>query len=517
MQNEHTTWKVASFRQFLIGASLVYLLLPNLLFLLGWVRSYVALPLAVLLVGAVYWVCRKNKEEQYGRQNAETFSVTDGILLCLILAVLYVVTDLVGFHANTIQDPDFTYRNAIYATLVCEDWPIYSPRGEYFIYYHAFWLPPALLTKLCGGFLSPHTALFWWSYIGLALAGCLFYTTLRKSTVFFGAILLGTFSLSYTASVLASLYDPNHEMVVLHGQNLFYLTNFCFNQLRCTFNHAIPGLLFMALVLCKGVPIRYLALPSALLFCLSPMAAVAIIPLLGLIIYGEWREHKQLPFNATTIICVAFIVPVLLYLSSQNSSESASMRFLWNDSPFWAQKSVHYADASYRITHAVGLCASFLLPLILLLDRKLRSTLTFKALVITVILISIVWIGRTNNELLFKGSLILAVLQAFLFIKQWETAAWPRKWAIILFFGFSCISFSSGYVRAQLYTHRWSHHGNEGNLINGWDWSLNHPENNLYMNFFGNNRAPWLLYSKEGDSRLFLPISPCEKTIFTIE
>lgn len=501
----------------MIAAGLVYLLLPNLLFLLGWVQPYVALPLVMLLVGAVCQVCRKIKEKEYSQRDTDSFSVTDGILLCLILAAMYVITDLVGFHANTMQDPDFTYRNAIYATLVCEDWPVYSPRGEYFIYYHAFWLPPALLTKWCGGFLSPHTALFGWSYIGMALAGCLFFTTLRKGIILFAALLLGTFSLSYTASTLSYLYDPEKEMVALTGLNHFYLTNFWFNQLRCTFNHAIPGVLFMAIVLCKGFPVRYLALPSALLFGLSPMASVALIPLLSLILYQEWREHKQHPFNVTTIICVAFIIPVLLYLSSQNSSESASLQFLWNDSPFWVQKSIRFADTSFRIGHAAGLCLSFLLPLFLLLDKKQRSSLTYKALVITTLFISFVWIGRTNNELLFKGSLILGVLQSFLLVQQWQTATWARKGAIILFFIVSGMSFISGYVRNPLHTHRWNHYGDNAKLTNDWNWSLNHPDDEIYMNFFGKNRTHWLLYSKEGDSRVFLPATPCRKDIFTIE
>lgn len=517
MNKEQTSNNIFLLRQLLIAASLVYLLLPNVIFLLGWVQSYVALPLTLLLVGALWWVCKKAKEECYSQQNAEPFSVTDGVLLCLILVGTYVLTDLIGYHTNTLQDPDFTYRNAIYATLVCEDWPIYSPRGEYFIYYHAFWLPPALITKCCGGFLSPHTALFLWSYLGLAFAACLFFTHLRKNIIFFAALLIGTFSLSYTATVLGYLYDFEEKMIILHGENHFIMTNFCFNQLRCTFNHAIPGILYMAILLSKGFPIRFLALPSALLFALSPIAAVALIPLLSLILLREWIERKQHPFNVTTIIGVAFIIPVLLYLSSQNSGESASLQFLWNDSPFWAQKSIRFADTSFRIGNAIWLCLSFLLPLFLLLDHHHRSSLTFIALVVTTLLISFVWIGRTNNELLFKGSLILSVLQSLLLVKQWKTATWPRKSAIILFFIVSGMSFISGYVRAPLYTHRWNHHGNKANLSNSWDWSLNHPENKLYMNFFGNNRVPWLLYSKEGDSRLILPVHPCEKDIFTID
>lgn len=517
MSNGQVAGGVAAFKQILVTAGLFYLLLPNLLFLLGWVQPYIAIPVSLLLIGATYWVCRCCKAEGYSSDALSPFSLADWLLLFLTLAGLLFVTDLIGFHANLIQECDFTYRNAIYATLTCEDWPIYSPRGEYFIYYHAFWLPPALLVKLCRGLLSPHTALFWWSYIGLALTFSLFFIELRKKIVLFAALLFGTFSLSYAVSIFYYLYDPHHELYALNGLNHFYLTNFWHNQLRCTFNHAVPAAVFMALVLSKGVHVRYLAVPSAFLFCLSPMAGVAAIPLLLLLIIRDGRATKSLPINLPTIFCTVLVGIVLLYLSGQDNETSAALIFLWNESPFWAEKSPYFVQTDFRLMHAVGLCASFLLPLFLLLDKAQRSSLTFKALVMTTLFISFVWIGRWNNELLFKGSLILAFLQALLLVRQWATASWLRKPWLILFFAVSFAGMNSGYIRTILHSYHWKHQSSAKNLSNNWDWNLNHPEKKTYLNFFGSNRLPQVLYDTPGQSKTLLPVSPCKRAVFSIK
>lgn len=515
MGNGQVSGGVVAFKQMLVTAGLLYLLLPNLLFLLGWVQPYIAIPLSLLLIGATVYVCRQLKTGYADSSSCKPFTIGDWILLFLTLVGVLFLTDLIGFHANIQQTADFSFRNAIYAELTCSDWPLYSSRCEYFIYYHAFWLPPALLTKLCGGLLSPHTALFGWSYIGLALMGCLFFIELRKKFILFAALLTGAFSLSYAVSVFYYLYDPEQELYALNEINQFYLTNFWHNQLQCTFNHAIPGAVFLAIVLCKGVPSRYLAVPSALLFSLSPMAGVAAIPLLLLILFQEWKTNKTLPINVPTVICSLFVAIVLIYLSGQDSGDSAALLFLWNDSPFWLEKSIHFASAPFRVGHAVGLCLSFLLPLWILLDREQRSSLLFKALILTTIFISFVWIGRTNNELMFKGSLILAFLQALLLTKQWEPASKLRKVALVLFFALSFSCLNSGYFRCILRTYSWQHQSSKANLVNKWDWSLNHPEDPLYLNFFGSNRLPWLLYEKSGESKCLLPVQPCPKSIFT--
>lgn len=515
MGNGQVSSGVVAFKQMLVTAGLWYLLLPNLLFLLGWVQPYIAIPVSILLIGATIYVCRKLKSGDGFTLSCKPFTISDWILLFLTLAGMLFLTDLIGFHANIPQDPDFSFRNAIYATLVCEDWPIYSLRGEYFIYYHAFWLPPALLTKLCGEWLSPHTALYWWSYLGLALAGMIFFIVLRKGIVLFAVLLCGTLSLSYAASALAYLYDSGRELTFLNGQNHFYLTNFWLNQLRCTFNHAVPTAVFLSIILCKGVSFRYLALPSACLFGLSPMAAVAALPLLGILVYREWRVNKVLPFNTPMVICCVLVGLTLLYLGGQTGEDNASLQLLWNDSPFWAEKTAQFTHTDFRLRHAVALCLSFLLPLLLFLDKNRCFSLYFLALVITTIFISFVWIGRENNELLFKGSLILAFLQALLLVKQWESASRYRNTGIVLLLLLSMVALFFSNVPALLHQYTFDHHGRSEYRTNSWEWSLNHPDDKLYMNFFGTNRNPFIFYDHQGQSKGILPINACDKKVFS--
>lgn len=512
MQNEHATSKAVSFRQLLIVLSMVYLLLPNLIFLFGWVKPYLAVPCSLLLIYAVVKVCRC-RESATEVAHTQPFTKRDWVLYPLMLLGIFLLTELIGFHAQVRQDPDFPYRNAIYATLVCQDWPIFSERGEYFIYYHAFWLPPALLTKWAAGYISPFTALAVWSYAGLALGASLFYLALREKTILLFSLLLLTCSLSYFYHFFFHHDTGFIKTWVFFAKNHFYLTNFCLNQLRCTFNHAIPSFLFMAILLTQGVPMRFILVPAALLFTLSPMGGIALLPLLGIFIYLHWRQKKQLPINLPTMLATLPVVLTLLYLGGQQGEESASLLFMWNDSPFWICKTEPFTHLPLRLLNTVALCLSFLLPVVILLNKKLRSTPLFLALVITTILISFVWVGRHNNELLFKGSLILGILQAWLLTQQWSVGGLLRK-ALIVLYILCFLKFDVYAYMPILCSYSQDIAKKEINLQNEWEWNINHPEKSTYQNFFGVNKCPLFLNSQPAESKRILPAQAGSVSLF---
>lgn len=56
--------------------------------------------------------------------------------------------ECIGFNLHVRQHGDFIVRNPIYYMLVNNELPLYSAREEYFVYYHAFWLPPAYFSRL---------------------------------------------------------------------------------------------------------------------------------------------------------------------------------------------------------------------------------------------------------------------------------------------------------------------------------------------------------------------------------
>ena len=72
----------------------------------------------------------------------------------------------------TSQHADFVVRNPIYETLIRCDWPLAEADGRHFIYYLAFWLPPALICKCFSwsDVFIVNYVLTAWIELGLALA-----------------------------------------------------------------------------------------------------------------------------------------------------------------------------------------------------------------------------------------------------------------------------------------------------------------------------------------------------------
>lgn len=160
----------------------LYLLLPNVLFLLGWVEPEVSIPLCLLLIFVVWRVLKNLSIPQIRFEKKDLIFV-----FLLVLGCLFAVESL-GINGHAQQSGDFIVRNAIYDSLVRESWPLHSERGEYFVYYHAYWLPPALLAKWLGAAFS--SFLLWgWTVLGFVLGFSLLYLRFKRSTLLLMAIL----------------------------------------------------------------------------------------------------------------------------------------------------------------------------------------------------------------------------------------------------------------------------------------------------------------------------------------
>ena len=131
-----------------------------------------------------------NRNNNRGGNNNNSFSTKDLIKLSISLILLLLLTEFIGFHGHVQQSSDFIVRNPIYSTLIREDWPIYSRTGDYFVYYHAFWLPPALLCRWMHLQQHADTVLFCWTYLGLALTALTFFLRLKGKILLFTIILI---------------------------------------------------------------------------------------------------------------------------------------------------------------------------------------------------------------------------------------------------------------------------------------------------------------------------------------
>lgn len=127
--------------RFAASCTVAYMALPTLLFLLGWVRPLFSIPAAAAVAAASVLLSATIP--------APTLHLTRrqlAIYLCaLALSLLWLLAG--GMTGITSQHADFVVRNPIYETLIRCDWPLVDAGDSHFIYYLAFWLPPALACK----------------------------------------------------------------------------------------------------------------------------------------------------------------------------------------------------------------------------------------------------------------------------------------------------------------------------------------------------------------------------------
>jgi hypothetical protein len=157
----------------LYRVSFLYLALPVVIFLLTWLRLWLGLICALVVVLALIQVWR----ERQGDSRLERRGILGGLLLLALWAWLS------GVGGYAFQNSDHYCRNAVLRDLVNYSWAVVyretvggSP--QMLVYYFGHWLPAALVGKWLG-WEAANAALFVWTWAGVVLAGLLLGQRLR--------------------------------------------------------------------------------------------------------------------------------------------------------------------------------------------------------------------------------------------------------------------------------------------------------------------------------------------------
>ena len=438
--------------RFLSTACLLYLLLPCLLFLAGWVQPYVAWPVGLALFGAVLWVATQcpAKPLQWNTGGALRLG------LILLLGAAWVLTT--GPWGIVEQSGDATVRNAVYASLVRDSWPL-TVGDEPFIYYLAFWLPPALAAKLGA---PAEAALLLWMLLGmwLALLAVAAGKGTRRTLVFLCILFLMGDMMNWANRIYFKLLADS-GFTLSEDWTLFldlHFTPSCV-QLRNTFNHYLAPLILMGLLLGKLLPTRYGAAAAALVVICSPLAVIALIPLLLL-----RAGHRIL--NIPTLVAGLYATLPLLYLAGGAGGQFAFMR------PGGACSLAALSEGQLWFRYAVQLL--FILGPALLFLWRWRHTSWFISAVILTATLPLVWIGLWNNEFIYKGASIMWLCLAWLYSSAWCHFKNAAKALLALFL---LLSASDAYGQLMGALKSFSCHPEtmQQNIRDEWKGSLNQP------------------------------------------
>lgn len=278
--------------------SILYLTLPFILFLFGWVRLTIAIPLSVIILFALYKLLFPNLPIPQSPNSQ--FPISQSTIYWLLLTTLWLFLSGIGGYA--FQNWDHNWRNVVLRDLMNFDWPVYYAQPEsgpvkMLVYYVGFWLPSALIAKVTNWQVANFT-LFIWSLIGLLLVthhlGNFFKTSNLKATLllilFSGLDILGTL---FFPQEYPTIFPPITHLETWAG-NLQY-SSFT-TQLFWVFNQAIPAWLCTMLIVtlseAKGLypvapeTLRFpqsdtrseLILLWSLCFFFAPLASVGLLP-----------------------------------------------------------------------------------------------------------------------------------------------------------------------------------------------------------------------------------------------
>lgn len=188
-QGMYKTSKVA------VWISYAYLLLPFLIFSVGWFGKRYWIPMLPLLLLCYRKACKDTTA--FWRPEFTSDNIIKMIFIVLIISVWVYYS---GIGRLVFQNLDHNCRNAVYETLVYWDWPIlnydiiletWSPGTTVtsLVYYIGFWLPAAIVGKIFGIDAGYGFQIFW-AILGIMLVYYFICARKRKLIIWPLAILI---------------------------------------------------------------------------------------------------------------------------------------------------------------------------------------------------------------------------------------------------------------------------------------------------------------------------------------
>ncbi|MBI5282257.1 MAG: hypothetical protein HY858_11295 [Candidatus Solibacter usitatus] len=329
----------------LTRAALAYLALPVFLFLLFWLRWYVAIPAAALLAMSLKLSVHQRPSAAIPSPRLRARHVIFALLLALLPVLL---SGIGGFGPQSVDAPK---HNAVLLDLTDGAWPVTYPDAP-LSYYIAWYLPAAALGKWLG-WTAANVALMLWTLAGAALALLLFHrasgASLPVSAIFlfiwaglrdFGGLLVHAWPFS----------QPNEA----RGWSQFWMAPGGLVDLHWLPQHMLPGWICAALVLhaSRTSNLALAAATLALSLLWSPFVSIGLAPFVAL---QAWRQ--RLPWLAA-----AFALIPALYLAARMDRVPTGLIYHFIDWPNHWPAYVHLLFLEWGLLLLLALPLAGLLP-----------------------------------------------------------------------------------------------------------------------------------------------------------
>lgn len=239
--------------KFITSTAYLYILLPFLIFLIGWVKSIIAVPIIVILLFCYWKVCNNSVAIWIPGFNAENL-----IKIVFVLGTIALWVYMSGIGKFVYQNNDHSVRNTVFNILVEYDWPVKNTdilpenRGVFdttvLIYYIGYWLPSALVGKVFG-LRAGYYAQAVWAVLGIALVYYFICVKAKKIVIWPLWIFIFFSGLDIVGVFLTNADITSYESI-WHAEwwSIPYEYSSMTTQLFWVFNQAIPAWICTMLV-----------------------------------------------------------------------------------------------------------------------------------------------------------------------------------------------------------------------------------------------------------------------------
>jgi hypothetical protein len=316
-------------RDTLLVATVGYLLLPNAVFALGWLRPAWGYAVALIAATCLVDVVRRSRTDRPPLSRIEWMAV-------IAFAAFWVVVGGVG-ELNA-QVWDYVKHNLVFHDLIVEPWPVVYNAPDLhdpmLCYYIAYYLPTALAAKALGLNFAAVASLAWGA-MGVLLSFAWIARLGRPN----GAAVIGLFTLGGSLCWLPGLVAvarrlapgasaPQGDWWQTDGftDMFFHLAGV---HIRLGFGseagmltwvpqHTLGAWLATACVLSvawEGREARYSALVNAAVVLWSPFVAVGLLPFT---LAAHWRGGRSATSYADVAGAAALALPVGAYIHAHD-------------------------------------------------------------------------------------------------------------------------------------------------------------------------------------------------------
>lgn len=275
-----------------VYAAYIYLLLPFILFAGGWLKTWLAAILLILLALSLWKMLQHAPalwRPEFTRENIEKIAVIFGVI-CLWVY-------LSGIGKVVFQNTDHTARNAIFDILVQYDWPVIETSADGnsvmgLIYYIGFWLPSAVVGKIFGIQAGYHAQMIW-AAVGILLFYYFICARSKKLEVWPLIVLIFFSGLDYIGYyLLGSDMSTITNTLHLEWWNDPYQISSMTTQLFWVFNQCIPAWVATSLLL-NTKDNRSVIIIWATTMLTSTLPFVGLLPIVVYLVFTRSYEGIQ--------------------------------------------------------------------------------------------------------------------------------------------------------------------------------------------------------------------------------